>query len=61
MLLAICISLGRDKVLFKVLKVLDDKGNVTMCLPHFDVRLEGKKYIYIYLHTHSLRHFLEHL
>ena len=52
MLLAICISLGRDKVLFKVLKVLDDKGNVTMCLPHFDVRLEGKKYIYIF--THSL-------
>ena len=53
MLLAICISLGRDKVLFKVLKVLDDKGNVTMCLPQFDVRLEGKNiYIYIYTLTH---------
>lgn len=52
MLLAICISLRRDRLLFKVLKVLDDKGNVTMCLPHFDVRLEEKKYIYIF--THSL-------
>ena len=55
MLLAICISLGRDKLLFKVLKALDDKGNVTMCLPHFDVRLEEKKkniYIYIYTLTH---------
>ena len=54
MLLAICISLGRDKLLFKVLKALDDKGNVTMCLPHFDVRLEEKKKIYIYIYTHSL-------
>lgn len=53
MLLAICISLGRDRLLFKVLKVLDDKGNVTMCLPHFDVRLEEKN-IYIYIFTHSL-------
>ena len=52
MLLAICITLGRDRLLFKVLKVLDDKGNVTMCLPHFDVRLEEK--IYIYIFTHSL-------
>ena len=53
MLLAICISLGRDKLLFKVLKALDDKGNVTMCLPHFDVRLEEKKKK-IYIYTHSL-------
>ena len=49
-LLAICISLGGDRLLLKVLKVLDDKGNVTRCLLHFDVGIEEKKYMY--LHTH---------
>lgn len=52
-LLAICISsLARGKLFLKVLNVLNDKVNVTMCLLYFDIRRQNMYVIYLY--TRSL-------